>query len=569
MKQLVFFLVLFQVSFAQEPKTPERLVKLSKMYIAFEGQQNFDSISKMLYKYESLPDMILIEKQVLYFFKGNLNSRISKFDDALVDYKKSISFYDKSKKATRPYSICLAHIADLYFTKKRYKEANDYAFKAKQFIIKDYYFEYINIRMIIGYNYFLNKDYKNSLSYYNEVEKVIIENKDDCKLPELQIKKAQLISAKGDFNNAILLINKTIKKAIECKQDVIVKNARLAKSEILADNNQLKAALKEKDSVNIMEEKLDIESRNRKIDELETKYETKLKEQENTSLKQINLEKESTLKKQQWALIFSILGISILIGLLYFVYKLSKKQKETNKVLAIQNKKIEENNSSLNRLNILNQKIFSVISHDFKGPITTLKMMLTKNNEFIANDSPLKNYINDINNQLGQSDEMLDNLLGWAKTELGSDGENKSQINLKNTIEIACKELFYKAKEKKIIINNLIDENISINFNASVLNIVLRNIINNAIKFSFENGVIDVSFHENCISIKDYGKGIEPKKLEKLFQQNVNPGLGTQYESGFGLGLYLCSELINKNKGSISATNNQDKGCTFKIILPN
>lgn len=568
-KNIIVLLFFVSICFSQESKRPLRLENLTQRYVDFDNAQQYDSISKILFEYESLPNLSLLEKQILYFFKGNLNTRILKFEDGFLNYKKSLAFYDKSKAATRPYAICLACISDLYFTKKKYKEANAYALKAKMFVPKEYYFEYINIRIINAYYNYLTKDYTKSLTNYTEVEKFIVENKDECKLSEVQIKKAELLSAMGDFEMALSLVNKSIQRSSKCKHDVVVRNARITKEKILREHDLLKEALIEKDSITIAEEKLGLDIRNQKIDQLETQYKTKLKEQQNKTLTLINSEKEKTLDKQKRILIIGAIGIFILSLLLYFVFKLSKKQKQTNKILALQNEKIEENNKTLNRLNLLNQKIFSVISHDFKGPITTLQFTLSKSNSIFSDNSEIKNYINDISNQLTQSDAMLNNLLDWAKTELITTNTEFNIFNLHNCVLLAIADNQIKISEKSIqIVNNILPEN-NIQFNEAVLKIVLRNIINNAVKFSYENSKIEISYTNNEIFITDYGKGIDAKKLSKLFTQNVNAGLGTNLETGFGMGLYLCYELMQKNNGSIIAENNTKNGVTFIIKLKN
>jgi signal transduction histidine kinase len=290
-------------------------------------------------------------------------------------------------------------------------------------------------------------------------------------------------------------------------------------------------------------------------------FKTQEKDLENAKLKQVNTEKENTLSKQRILILGISIGLLILSILAYFLYNSIKQR---NKI----NAKLDSANKDLNRLNVLNQKIFSVISHDFKGPITTLKMMLSKE-DIINQSSSISTYLKDIKQQLDQSDNMLNSLLDWAKTELMVNIANKNEINLKNTVATACNELSAKAQDKKITLNNTIPEGSTANFNASVLGIVLRNVLSNAIKFSFENTEIDIFYAENSLFIKDYGKGIDAKKLEKLFKQNLNPGLGTHFESGFGIGLYLCQELMIKNNGILSVENNQTEGCTFRITLSN
>ena len=311
---------------------------------------------------------------------------------------------------------------------------------------------------------------------------------------------------------------------------------------------------------------IDRQIRNQRIDSLEIVFNTKLKENQNIVLKKTNSLQTRLVEKQKKIILFVSIGLGILLLLIYNIYKLSKKQKQTNIALELQKTEIEITNKDLKRLNLLNQKIFSVISHDFKGPITTLKMMLSKD-EIINQNSNISTYLRDIKQQLEQSDNMLNSLLDWAKIELKVNISTTDEINLKNSVATACNELSAKAQEKKITLNNTIPEGSMTNFNASVLAIELRNVLSNAIKFSFENSIIDIFYSENIIFIKDYGKGINPEKLDKLFKQNLNPGLGTNLESGFGIGLYLSHELMIKNNGVILVENNENKGCTFKIVM--
>jgi signal transduction histidine kinase len=101
----------------------------------------------------------------------------------------------------------------------------------------------------------------------------------------------------------------------------------------------------------------------------------------------------------------------------------------------------------------------------------------------------------------------------------------------------------------------------------------LRNLISNSIKFTDRGGKITISATEENnfarIRVKDTGIGINTDKLEKLFQINENISTaGTQNESGSGLGLILCKEFIEINKGQISVNSSIGKGSEFSFILP-
>ncbi|MCE3297353.1 MAG: integral rane sensor signal transduction histidine kinase [Crocinitomicaceae bacterium] len=236
-----------------------------------------------------------------------------------------------------------------------------------------------------------------------------------------------------------------------------------------------------------------------------------------------------------------------------------------NEKIRIQNEYVTLKNKEAERFNALNQKIFSVISHDFKGPIVTLKSLLNKS-ELISKDNPMVDmYIRDIYSQLNQSDEILESLLDWAKAELSITLTDNRQAAILPLVHKIRQQLDAKLKEKSLELSCDIDEKAVIDLPGEVFTIVLRNLVSNAIKFSHEGGHIKIAHENDKLHVSDSGKGIDPQKLALLFQKQVAPGLGTKFESGFGLGLYLCNELLQKNEAGLSAENMASGGARFTI----
>jgi len=102
---------------------------------------------------------------------------------------------------------------------------------------------------------------------------------------------------------------------------------------------------------------------------------------------------------------------------------------------------------------------------------------------------------------------------------------------------------------------------------------ILRNLISNAIKFTHTNGRIVISVIKNkqeyLISVSDNGVGIPKKSLDNLFSIDQNKSTrGTQDESGTGLGLILCKELIKKHNGRIWVESEPGRGSIFYFSLP-
>ena len=105
------------------------------------------------------------------------------------------------------------------------------------------------------------------------------------------------------------------------------------------------------------------------------------------------------------------------------------------------------------------------------------------------------------------------------------------------------------------------------------IDIVVRNLISNALKFTPDNGVITIRAKEGKdnweISIQDTGVGMDKETLEKLFSKSSNVSTyGTNNEKGTGLGLALCKEMIEKNKGHIWVESKLRLGSCFYFTLP-
>jgi two-component system sensor histidine kinase/response regulator len=102
---------------------------------------------------------------------------------------------------------------------------------------------------------------------------------------------------------------------------------------------------------------------------------------------------------------------------------------------------------------------------------------------------------------------------------------------------------------------------------------VIRNLISNALKFTYPGGRIDISARHDErdveIAVSDTGMGIDQEHLPKLFRiETKYKRLGTAHETGTGLGLILCKELIEKNRGRIWAESEVNKGSVFRFTLP-
>ncbi len=243
--------------------------------------------------------------------------------------------------------------------------------------------------------------------------------------------------------------------------------------------------------------------------------------------------------------------------------------------LAILNEQLEESESKLKELNASKDKFFSIIAHDLKSPFLSLLgycEILT--NEFdVLSDDEKKESIAGIYELSNNSYKLLDNLLQWARIQIGKAEFNPELFNLLYELSPAILLYSQSAKNKHITIENRIERKTFIIADKNMLNTIIRNLISNSIKFCNRGGQIVISSAETSgfveISVKDNGVGMDENQMCNLFSIDKNISTkGTANERGTGLGLLLSKEMIDKHGGKIWANSELGKGCEFKFTIP-
>ena len=238
-------------------------------------------------------------------------------------------------------------------------------------------------------------------------------------------------------------------------------------------------------------------------------------------------------------------------------------------------RKIELQARELSQANALKDKMFSVISHDLRSPVSSIKLAL----DFISKGlvKPTDELFNEtIKGLVKTTDEayiLLENLLGWAKSQSNILTVFPESLDLKSLASSIAGLLKLNSENKKISIENNIPEGITVFADMQMIQSVLRNLLSNALKFTPENGSIEMNALEMntevIISIKDSGFGISEPSLKRIFDQDQPvKTLGTNKESGSGLGLILCKDFVEKNGGRIWVESEKGKGSTFSFTVP-
>jgi len=169
--------------------------------------------------------------------------------------------------------------------------------------------------------------------------------------------------------------------------------------------------------------------------------------------------------------------------------------------------------------------------------------------------------------------ELLINLLEWSRSQMGTIQYKPMEINLCALVEETFSLYNGKAIQKEISLINTTNEDSLIYADHNMLKTILRNLVSNALKFTDRGGAIEIiekeldNFKE--ITIRDTGIGIDPEDLDKLFKLDDNfTNVGTEDESGTGLGLFLCGAFVEKHGCEIRIESKVGFGSKFIFTLP-
>lgn len=292
-------------------------------------------------------------------------------------------------------------------------------------------------------------------------------------------------------------------------------------------------------------------------------------------LLQANLE---NAQKQLRQTIWIIVGVSsILIILLVFLYSYknsNQKIRALNAELYSKNNDLETKKRQLEKSNQAKNQIFSIISHDLRGPIRSIIQIM----DMDAADEITqveKDQLRDmLRSQVEKTRDMMDNLLNWANQQMDGITYQPDQIDLKKNLleEIDKLEISLKAKKIKTDLH-LNVQNPTVKVDPNHLSVILQNILSNAIKFTPTKGSIEFTISQVegglVLHIKDSGVGISPKMLKRIqkLSGKLPSEAGTSNEKGSGMGIFLASQLMSMNQIEMKVESALNEGSTFSLVF--
>ncbi|GGK38611.1 MULTISPECIES: ATP-binding protein [Flavobacteriaceae] len=529
----------------------------------------------------------IYDRAIEYFIKSGLNYKKANYSegDAWVSYlmgrvyadlknpKKALAYYQESLKNYKEIAsitgeitgkvICYEQIALVNLESGNlevaFENINDLL---KIQLEKNSKYGMSNAYSLLGRANYLKGNYEEAELYLDKSLKLKKETKNFIGLPIIYEYLGLCLIEKGNLKEGFRQINRGLELAILNNQKKIQLDIYAKLSEVYLNLNNLEKAV-------INQKKL-IETQNDiffgvasiKMEQMQAFYEIDEKNQQLTELENQNKINEIKIKQQRTYQLMMTFGVLIAILIIITIYVLYKK-------LSYKNNELEASNTTKN-------KLFSIISHDLKGPIGTANELLgilleeTKN----KNIEKVEKFVPIIHQSMSETYILLDNLLQWARSQNKKIKIKYEVLNLNKIVNSTLNSISNQAERKNIDISVNIDKNINVNADFTMLKAILRNLISNAIKFTNEDGEISIKAVQKDnltkVCVKDNGIGISTEAAKKMFLVNTNLSKkGTTGEKGTGLGLVLCKDFVKLHKGKIWVESILNEGSSFYFTIPN
>ena len=362
-------------------------------------------------------------------------------------------------------------------------------------------------------------------------------------------------------------------------KEQLLKNYRLRK-ELDSMNDRFENAFKWQSRYFNLKSELDTARTNAavsEIDSVDTIEPIDINQPENV-VKSTEPEDEQTLKRLRiisYILIAAFLAVSTILLLIYLKRKntvsYTKELEAKNKQIEKKNLDYAEQTKRLEDINNVKDRLFSIVSHDLKDSISSIKGFIDLLKEDSISREEFYNLVPELSENADNASSLLYNLLNWSKSQMQNLEPKPELFNIQDVFRDKMSLVEQKIEKKRIV---MIDESNRdfVYADKSMIEIVVQNLITNAVKFSRVGDVITVGNRAQngsiILRVEDTGVGISEENLSKLFQNGTFTTTGTSNEKGTGLGLTICKELVELNGGRIWVESTRNVGSKFFVELP-
>lgn len=530
-----------------------------------------DSYQQALTIAEKIHDSISIAKATINI--GLYYADMGKKDESLRFIVKAGDIFEKMRDSLN-WHKALISTGGIWADKKQYDKALQYYKQALDVAtaMKDNYSVVVG-NDNIGIIFLEEGRYKEALTRFFKTREYFSHTDDKMRKGRVSVEIAEAYLRLKNYPAALEYAHQGLQWATEIKAKKLIG----ASDRILAGaydaKNDTRNALKYFKLYKEISDSLFNESMLKKTGELEARYEYEKKE---TSLKEEQKRKDALnkhiVRNKELQISIATLVILFLSVLVFLLFRSRAAKHKTNQLLEAKNAEIERQAIQLLISNQEKDKLFSVISHDLKVPLYSLRNMLEILKEHSIPEADLQQIIHELRRDIDYSAELASNLLAWASSQLDGRIITPAMLPVHQLVGETIEPLIKTASDKMVGLKNKVPSSLKVWADEDMVQVLIRNLISNAIKFCNPNDAITIEGRDMGdtaeICVVDTGIGIGREVLAKINRKESVTTFGTANEKGVGLGMLLCHEFVQANRGVFRVESELGKGSRFYFTLP-
>jgi signal transduction histidine kinase len=522
---------------------------------------------------EKANDSLLMAK-AMYNIGNNAYLTIERDEDARNIIKKAADIFQARKDSFALYQA-IAVIGRLWTYDKKYEEALSSFDRALQVAtaLKDRYAIAI-VNEQIGLLYQTEGRLKEALALLLQSWNYFNNTDDMARQSICATEVANVYILSKNYPMALKYASISLQKAqaVKSKTHILMACREMAAAYEALGNTRY--ALKYFKLIKEASDSVAYETMRKKTEQLETRYEFEKKE---ALLKAAQEKKDalnkSIVQKKELQFFIALLLILVLTLLVLLLIRSRAIKQKNNLILEAKNEEIERQALLLLKNNQEKDNMFSIISHDLKVPLHSLKGILHLLGENYREKENMEKILEELRRDINYSSELVNNLLVWASSQFKGSSVMPVIFSVHQVIADALQIFVKQAAAKGINLKHeSTGEEITAWADMDMIQVIIRNLVSNAIKFCNMGDTIILSASTTnaivTISVADSGIGIPPETLEKINQGQMVSTFGTAQEKGIGLGLRLCFELAKLNNGVLTVESKPGEGSNFYLALP-
>lgn len=504
---------------------------------------------------------------------GGIYEELDRTTEAIKLYKEVLASADVNSKLLR--STAYLQLAEAYLTLDSLQLANTATLRLFE-VLESFEDVTVNIdaHYIKGRIEMEHERYRSAIDYFKNALQIAEDAGLQTRMVSANLQLATAYYELGNLPLAEEFAQKGLQLSLKNSEFDKVTRISLLLSEINQSLGNITIANEYLNQYIRYEDSLDAQNSRKEVNRLllehrEYEYQLLKKEQE---LQDLRLKsQEAQLTRNRSFLAGTGVVSLILLLLLTWLYRSRIKEKRLNALLEKNNRKIEEQNKMLRKLNTDKDRLLHVVAHDLRNPMNAINgfIQLLEEEDNLTDDQ--RQNIAMIKKSIVHGTDIIDELLRMETeqpTKL-----NKTDFNITELVNDVVKEFEGMAKEKSIDIRFTDHDNLHIHNDAGKIKRITENLLSNAIKFSPRNETVAIGLRQDgdyiTINVSDNGPGFSKQDKQLLFKKfqklSAQPTAG---EGSTGIGLAIVHDFVTLMDGKISVESNNGNGTTMTVMLP-